>query len=204
MVFEFNRPVPQANPVKKDGDQVTIVFPKTAANKQCSVQAGIAKNKRIKSLILNQQGHNLCTIITMSSTGFTTKMRYLPKPERMILDIYGEPVNAEKTVTAVSTNNLQTIVPPAATVKQKERQLPAQSNDMTLFWSILMLINLIMVVILGLMQYALSKIKQRLFARWKQTPPDLTDKGIIDLDVKIQEEFKKYRGLTQTAPTEGI
>jgi hypothetical protein len=53
------------------------------------------------------------------------------------------------------------------------------------------------------MQYALLKIKQRLSARWKNETPDLSDKGIFVIDAKIQEEIKKYHGLSQPAPTAG-
>jgi hypothetical protein len=67
-----------------------------------------------------------------------------------------------------------------------------------------MLINFVMVVILGLMQYALLKINQRLSARWKNETPDLSDKGIFVIDSKIQEELKKYRGLSQPAQTAGL
>jgi len=205
IVFEFKNTIRQTNPVTKDGDRVTVVFPKTAAAKESSLQAEMQKNKRVKSLVLNAQGQDLCADITMPSADFTTKLRYLPKPERMILDIYAEPVMPPaKPVTAVSPKAEQTALPAAVTaVKQEKRPQAPQSNDMPLYWTILMLINLVMVAILGLMQYALLKIKQRLSARWKNETPDLSDKGIFVIDSKIQEELNKYRGLSQPAPTAG-
>jgi hypothetical protein len=155
---------------------------------------------------LNKQGHDLCADITMPSADFTTKMRYLSKPERLILDIYAEPVMPPaKPVTAVSPKTEQTALPVAVTaVKQEKLPQAPQSSDMPLYWSILMLINLVMVAILGLMQYALLKIKQRLSARWKNETPDLSDKGMFVIDSKIQEELKKYRGLSQPAQTAGL
>jgi hypothetical protein len=54
------------------------------------------------------------------------------------------------------------------------------------------------------MQYALLKIKQRLSARWNNETPDLSDKGMFVIDSKIQEELKKYRGLSQPAQTAGL
>jgi hypothetical protein len=75
---------------------------------------------------------------------------------------------------------------------------------MQIYWAILMLINLVMVVILGLMQYALLKIKQRLSARWNNETPDLSDKGMFVIDSKIQEELTRYRGLSQPAQTAGL
>ena len=205
IVFEFKSTIRQTNPIKKDGDRFTIVFPKTAAAQESSLQAEIQKNQRVKSLVLNAQGQDLCADITMPSADFTTKLRYLPKPERMILDIYAEPVMPPaKPVTAVSPKTEQAALPVAVTaVKQEKLPQAPQSNDMPIYWSILMLINLVMVVILGLMQYALLKIKQRLSARWKNETPDLSDKGIFVIDAKIQEEIKKYHGLSQPAPTAG-
>ena len=206
IVFEFKNTIRQTNPIKKDGDRFTIVFPKTAAARESSLQAEIQKNQRVKSLVLNAQGQDLYADITMPSADFTTKLRYLPKPERMILDIYAEPVMPPaKPVTAVSPKTEQTALPVAVTaVKQEKLPQAPQSGDMPLYWSILMLINLVMVAILGLMQYALLKIKQRLSARWNNETPDLSDKGIFVIDSKIQEELKKYRGLSQPAQTAGL
>ena len=206
IVFEFKNTIRPTNPVKKDKDRVSVVFPKTAAAQDSSLQAKLQKNQRVKSLILNAQGQDLCADITMLSADFTTKLRYLPKPERMILDIYAEPVMPPaKPVSAVSSKTEQTALPAAVTtMKQESRPQVPQSNDMPFYWSILMLINLVIVAILGLMQYALLKIKQRLSARWKNETPDLSDKGIFVIDSKIQEELNKYRGLSQPAPTAGL
>ena len=181
-------------------------FPKTAAIKEGSLQAEMQKNQRVKSLVLNKQGHDLCAVITMPSADFNTKLRYLSKPERVILDIYGETIIPEKVVTAVvSPKKEQTALQTAVKeVKPEARPQVSQSSNMPIYWAILMLINLVMVAILGLMQYALLKIKQRLSARWKNETPDLSDKGIFVIDSKIQEELKKYRGLSQPAQTAGL
>ena len=205
IVFEFKSTIRQTNPIKKDGDRFTIVFPKTAAAQESSLQAEIQKNQRVKSLVLNAQGQDLCADITMPSADFTTKLRYLPKPERMILDIYAEPVMPPaKPVTAVSPKTEQAALPVAVTaVKQEKLPQAPQSADMPLYWSILMLINLVMAVILGLMQYDLLKMKQRLSARWMNAPPDLSDKGVFVIDAKIQKELKKYHGLSQPASKAG-
>jgi hypothetical protein len=206
IVFEFKNAIGHTNPVKKDGERVTVVFPKTAAIKEGSLQAEMQKNQRVKSLVLNKQGHDLCADITMPSADFTTKMRYLSKPERLILDIYGETIIPEKVVTAVvSPKTEQTALQTAVkAVKPEARPQVSQSSNMPIYWAILMLINLVMVAILGLMQYALLKIKQRLSARWKNETPDLSDKGMFVIDSKIQEELKKYRGLSQPAQTAGL
>ena len=206
IVFEFKTAIRQTNLLKKDKNRVSVIFPKTAAAEESSSQAKLQKNQRVKSLILNAQGQDLCADITMLSADFTTKLRYLPNPERMILDIYAEPVlPPAKPVTVVSSKTEQTALPAAVTtMKQESRPQAQQSSKVPLYWLILILINLVMVIMLGLMQYALLKIKQRLSARPKNETPDLSDKGIFVIDSKIQEELNKYRGLSQPAPTAGL
>jgi len=206
IVFEFKTAIRQTNPVKKDKDRISVIFPKTAAAEESSLQAKLQKNQRVKSLILNAQGQDLCADITMLSADFTTKLRYLPKPERMILDIYAEPVlPPAKPVSAVSSKTEQTALPAAVTtMKQESRPQASQSSKVQLYWLILLLINLVMVVILGFMQYALLKIKQRLSSRPKNETPDLSDKGIFVIDSKIQEELNKYRCLSQPATMAGL
>jgi hypothetical protein len=204
IVFEFKNTIRHTNSVKKNEERVTVVFPKGAGIKESSLLPEVPKNQRVKSLVLNKQGKYLCADITMPSADFTTKLRYLPKPERVVLDIYGETFIPEKVVTAITPQTRPAaIAHEVKAMKHEALPQPPQSSNMQIYWSVLLLINLIMVTILGLMSNALLKLQQRLSARWKNGIPGFPDKSIDLIDSEIQEELKKYRGLAQTAQTAG-
>ena len=205
IVFEFNNSISHTNPIKKDGDRLTILFPKTVAVTEHCLPVGMQKNQRVKSLLINKQGQDLCADIIMPSADFTTKMRYLQNPERLIVDIYGETIKPETLAIAVSPKTAPTALPKAVkAVKQEVPMHSPQSTDPGIYWPILLLINLVMVALLGLMQFAIVKIKKRVVAQENYKPPEFSDKGMLAIDLKIQEELKKYRSIAERARMAGI